>query len=574
MAQKTNPISLRLQQTNRFFDNSWYSKKYYDKLIVKDIHIQKYMNTFLKLLKLPASRLSIQHIPQKTRLFSFFCYPKVSRSVRSKMFGIYVPHFFKQQNKWVSRNKKYSSNLLVKKSKLTNFKPNWTTNKLLCNNNLMNNSLFHLTGTYKMYSLTNQLIKKKFNGKNEKWSKNLFFVNYYSNFIKLDNDKNFNKLTTSTLLEIKSQKISCNLENSNTFFLKFILNLVIQNKFNARKRHKEITSNKNIRESKDSKILKLQNIEMKPLLKYFLIINTFQKNIYNWENQIFFSTLKNKDDTIKKVTLFNTKLLNYLNNNFLSNNETHQNRIFSDHYTGSKILKTDHVTFDFAQQHSPEIMSIKLKKQTNTHQHTLMAYSSKSRLTNLSNIRTIQDILEIIPNKKISLLENNSHLLSNYNFTHGLNSFENKQVLSIENNWKLEHIENKYKYKNYIQRSLAGIYNLDFEFIPFKIINDWQNAGFLADEIVYFLERRVPFRRFKNKLLKYISRNSNIRGIRITCSGRVGGKSKKAQRAKTECVKLGQTSLHVFSNKIDFAIRTAHTSFGSVGIKVWISYNS
>ena len=65
---------------------------------------------------------------------------------------------------------------------------------------------------------------------------------------------------------------------------------------------------------------------------------------------------------------------------------------------------------------------------------------------------------------------------------------------------------------------------------------------------------------------------STIRGVRITCSGRVGGKSKKAQRAKIESLKYGQTSLHVFSAPIDFSCKTAHTSFGSVGVKVWICY--
>ena len=109
--------------------------------------------------------------------------------------------------------------------------------------------------------------------------------------------------------------------------------------------------------------------------------------------------------------------------------------------------------------------------------------------------------------------------------------------------------------------------------MPFHVSQDWQSAGFLADEIVYFLERRVTFRRLKKKIIKKMAENSTIRGVRINCSGRVGGKSKKAQRAKTECVKYGQTSRHTFSSQIDFAVRTARTIFGSVGIKVWISYN-
>ena len=160
----------------------------------------------------------------------------------------------------------------------------------------------------------------------------------------------------------------------------------------------------------------------------------------------------------------------------------------------------------------------------------------------------------------ISLYNNNNYLIKNSSF-----------VLPVSNIPNF--LEKELKYKNYIERYFSSKYKSNFEFVPFKIYQDWQHAGFLADEIVYFLERRVPFRRIKNRLLKQISENSNIRGVRITCSGRVGGKSKKAQRAKIECVKYGQTSLHVFTSQIDYAVRTAHTIFGSVGIKVWICYN-
>jgi ribosomal protein S3 len=130
-----------------------------------------------------------------------------------------------------------------------------------------------------------------------------------------------------------------------------------------------------------------------------------------------------------------------------------------------------------------------------------------------------------------------------------------------------------FKYKNYIESNLSRLYQLEIDCIPFLIKNEWQHANFLADEIKYFLEKRIPFRRLKNKIIQQLSKIPEIRGVRITCSGRVGGKSKKAQRAKTDCIKFGQTSLHVFSGKIDFSAKTAFTSFGCVGVKVWICYN-
>jgi hypothetical protein len=134
-------------------------------------------------------------------------------------------------------------------------------------------------------------------------------------------------------------------------------------------------------------------------------------------------------------------------------------------------------------------------------------------------------------------------------------------------------LERHSQFNHYVETFLSCFYGTQMEVMPFKIKSEWQTATTLAAEIVNFLEKRVPFRRLKGNLLKQLSKIPQIRGVRITCSGRSGGKSKKAQRAKTECIKYGQTSLHVFNSPIDFAVKTAFTSFGSVGVKVWISFN-
>jgi ribosomal protein S3 len=588
MAQKANPISLRLQYTNRYFDNSWYSKKYYDKLVTKDIHIQKYINTFLKLVKLPLARFSIQYLPKKTRIFSFFCYPKISRSIRSKMFGVYVPHFFKEKkNRGTSRNKKYSStDFRIKSIQLKNRSKSLTNQdkrslafnlqnntKFLYNKNLITYSILNLLETNKSYFNYNKLntkVDKNLEKKNEKWAKNLFFFNNcFNSRLKLD------EKATENIQKLEYGKFLKNFHYNLIFdFLKIIFNLVTQNEVKVQRlNHLKAGIKKKtvLIENKRIKNMKLYRLQAKILFKHFLILNNLKKNIYqnekwlsliNQDKQNLISQdLKIKKNNIKRVALFNTKLLNFLSNNsvsFLNNNiETNSSR-----YTFNKetnLIETPNFNDSIINQ-----MSVKTRN---------LLYAP---FLNALNPKTnVQNILELVPKEKISLAnaQINSKLLQDLCFIYVSNPLENNQMITLSNKWKLYNIENRYKYKNYIQRNLSGIYNLDFEFIPFRVKNDWQSAGFLADEIAYFLERRVPFRRFKNKLLKYISKYSQIRGIRITCSGRVGGKSKKAQRAKTECVKLGQTSLHVFSNQIDFATRTAQTSFGSVGVKVWISYN-
>jgi len=104
-----------------------------------------------------------------------------------------------------------------------------------------------------------------------------------------------------------------------------------------------------------------------------------------------------------------------------------------------------------------------------------------------------------------------------------------------------------------------------------------QHADFVAQEIALALMRRVPFRAIKTQLLKELKENyknqwASVRGLRVMCSGRGSRKSKKAQRAQILRFHWGQTSLHVFSEKVGFAKRASFTSFGKVGIKVWICY--
>lgn len=104
-----------------------------------------------------------------------------------------------------------------------------------------------------------------------------------------------------------------------------------------------------------------------------------------------------------------------------------------------------------------------------------------------------------------------------------------------------------------------------------------QHADFVAQEIALALMRRVPFRAIKMQLLKELEENyknqwASVRGLRVMCAGRGSRKSKRAQRAQTLGFHWGQTSLHVFSEKVGFAKRASFTSFGKVGIKVWICY--
>ena len=87
----------------------------------------------------------------------------------------------------------------------------------------------------------------------------------------------------------------------------------------------------------------------------------------------------------------------------------------------------------------------------------------------------------------------------------------------------------------------------------------------VADGIAKQLERRIPFRRAMKKALQ-AGMDAGALGIKIQCSGRIGG----AEIARTEWYKEGSTPLHTLRADIDYAMGRAETTYGSIGVKVWI----
>ena len=93
-----------------------------------------------------------------------------------------------------------------------------------------------------------------------------------------------------------------------------------------------------------------------------------------------------------------------------------------------------------------------------------------------------------------------------------------------------------------------------------------QASGQLAAENVAMqLERRVAFRRAMKKVIQGALK-SGAKGIKVSVSGRLGG----AEMARTEWYLEGRVPLHTLRAKIDYGFAEAHTTYGIVGIKVWI----
>jgi small subunit ribosomal protein S3 len=91
------------------------------------------------------------------------------------------------------------------------------------------------------------------------------------------------------------------------------------------------------------------------------------------------------------------------------------------------------------------------------------------------------------------------------------------------------------------------------------------DSKLVADSIAQQLEKRVAFRRAMKRAVQSAMR-LGAEGIRINCSGRLGG----AEIARIEWYREGRVPLHTLRADIDYGTSTAHTAMGACGVKVWI----
>ncbi|WP_417912218.1 30S ribosomal protein S3 [Candidatus Electronema sp. TJ] len=91
------------------------------------------------------------------------------------------------------------------------------------------------------------------------------------------------------------------------------------------------------------------------------------------------------------------------------------------------------------------------------------------------------------------------------------------------------------------------------------------DAQLVAENITSQLEKRIAFRRAMKKAISSALR-FGVKGIKISCSGRLGG----AEMSRTEWFKEGRVPLHTLRADIDYGMAEASTTYGQIGVKVWI----
>ena len=99
-----------------------------------------------------------------------------------------------------------------------------------------------------------------------------------------------------------------------------------------------------------------------------------------------------------------------------------------------------------------------------------------------------------------------------------------------------------------------------------EVKNPESDAQLVAQGVAEQLSSRVSFRRAMRKAMQSAQRSPQVKGIRVQCSGRLGG----TEMSRSEFYSEGRVPLHTLRANIDYGIYEARTTFGRIGVKVWI----
>ena len=92
------------------------------------------------------------------------------------------------------------------------------------------------------------------------------------------------------------------------------------------------------------------------------------------------------------------------------------------------------------------------------------------------------------------------------------------------------------------------------------------DAHVLAEEIREDIEKRIRFRRILKQAIEKVASHKEVQGIKVMLSGRLDG----TEMSRVEWLKRGRVPLQTLRANIDYAFTEAHTTYGTIGIKVWI----
>lgn len=116
-----------------------------------------------------------------------------------------------------------------------------------------------------------------------------------------------------------------------------------------------------------------------------------------------------------------------------------------------------------------------------------------------------------------------------------------------------------------IKKQLGKITKSDVQLNIVEVRKPEIDATLIAESVAQQLERRIAFRRAMKRAVQSALR-LGAKGIRINCSGRLGG----AEIARMEWYREGRVPLHTLRADIDYGVARSNTTYGVIGVKVWV----
>jgi small subunit ribosomal protein S3 len=116
-----------------------------------------------------------------------------------------------------------------------------------------------------------------------------------------------------------------------------------------------------------------------------------------------------------------------------------------------------------------------------------------------------------------------------------------------------------------VRNELSKQFGAEVQIFIVEVRRPEAEAQLVAENIAFQLERRVAFRRAMKRAVQSAMR-MGAKGVRINCAGRLGG----AEIARTEWYREGRVPLHTLRADVDYGFAEAHTTYGVVGVKVWV----
>jgi small subunit ribosomal protein S3 len=121
---------------------------------------------------------------------------------------------------------------------------------------------------------------------------------------------------------------------------------------------------------------------------------------------------------------------------------------------------------------------------------------------------------------------------------------------------------------NALRKDLQDMTGKKVQINVVEVKNPEKTAQLVAENVADQMEKRVSFRRAMRQAMNRSLRQSGVEGFKIECSGRLGG----AEMARREGYHEGNVPLHTLRADIDYGFTEAYTTYGKIGVKVWINH--